>query len=167
MVLTSKHYRGNLGIPTDHHRILVANEQNSGHANLVDDAQFKKILDMIKSGKDEGAKLQYGGERWGGKGYFIKPTVFSEVTDNMRIAREEIFGPVQSIIKFRDVEEVLERANATKYGLAVGVITNDINKALVLSQKLQAGGVWVNCYDIVTCQTPFRGFKMSGQGREL
>ncbi|XP_071084565.1 aldehyde dehydrogenase, mitochondrial-like [Haliotis cracherodii] len=133
----------------------------------VDDAQFKKILDMIKSGKDEGAKLQYGGERWGDKGYFIKPTVFSDVTDNMRIAREEIFGPVQSIIKFRDVEEVLERANATKYGLAAGVITNDINKALVLSQKLQAGSVWVNCYDIVTCQTPFGGFKMSGQGREL
>ncbi|XP_048246836.1 aldehyde dehydrogenase, mitochondrial-like isoform X2 [Haliotis rufescens] len=133
----------------------------------VDDAQFKKILDMIKSGKDEGAKLQYGGERWGDKGYFIKPTVFSDVTNNMRIAREEIFGPVQSIIKFRDVEEVLERANATKYGLAAGVITNDINKALVLSQKLQAGSVWVNCYDIVTCQTPFGGFKMSGQGREL
>ncbi|XP_067668481.1 aldehyde dehydrogenase, mitochondrial-like [Haliotis asinina] len=133
----------------------------------VDEAQFKKILDMIKSGKDEGAKLQYGGERWGDKGYFIKPTVFSDVTDNMRIAREEIFGPVQSIIKFRDVEEVLERANATKYGLAAGVITNDINKALMLSQKLQAGSVWVNCYDIVTSQTPFGGYKMSGQGREL
>ncbi|XP_046542736.1 aldehyde dehydrogenase, mitochondrial-like [Haliotis rubra] len=133
----------------------------------LDDAQFKKILDMIKSGKDEGAKLQYGGERWGDKGYFIKPTVFSDVTDSMRIAREEIFGPVQSIIKFRDVEEVLERANATKYGLAAGVITNDINKALMLSQKLQAGSVWVNCYDIVTCQTPFGGYKMSGQGREL
>jgi len=83
-----------------------------------------------------------GGSRWGDKGYYIQPTVFADVQDNMRIAKEEIFGPVQSIFKFNTVEEAIERANATTYGLAAGILTNDINKALLFAQSVQAGSVW-------------------------
>ncbi|KAK7467893.1 hypothetical protein BaRGS_00036868 [Batillaria attramentaria] len=134
---------------------------------LIDQEQFKKVLDYCRSGQDQGAKLQTGGVKVGDKGYFMRPTVFSEVKDDMRIAKEEIFGPVQTIIRFKDIQEVTERANRTFYGLAAGVITNDINKAITLANTLQAGSVWINCYDIITPQTPFGGFKQSGQGREL
>eukprot|EP00794_Sanderia_malayensis_P020443 gene20443-22459_t len=133
----------------------------------VDEEQFKKVLELIQSGKDEGAKVQCGGERHGDKGYFIKPTVFSDVQDGMRIAKEEIFGPVQQIIKFKDVEEVIERANQTHYGLAAGVLTKDIDKAMTIANSIQAGSVWINCYDYCLPQSPFGGFKQSGQGREL
>ncbi|PSN40134.1 Aldehyde dehydrogenase X, partial [Blattella germanica] len=125
----------------------------------VDDEMFNKVLGLIKKGKEEGAKLQCGGERYGNEGYFIKPTVFSNVTDDMTIAKEEIFGPVQSILKFKTLEEVIERANKTSYGLAAGVVTNDINTALVFAQ--------VNSYNSITAQTPFGGYKQSGIGREL
>ncbi|KAK0099020.1 hypothetical protein PV326_009771 [Microctonus aethiopoides] len=133
----------------------------------IDQEMFDKVLGLIKSGKDEGAVVQTGGERQGNVGYFIKPTVFSNVKDNMRIAKEEIFGPVQSILKFDTLEEVIERANNTTYGLAAAVITNDINKALQFSRAVEAGSVWVNCYDAITPQTPFGGYKKSGIGREL
>jgi len=133
----------------------------------VDNEQFEKIIDLIESGKEQGAKLNCGGKKVGDKGYFIEPTVFSDVTDDMRIAKEEIFGPVQQIIKFKDVDEVIERANKTCYGLAAAVQTNDLNKALKVSNSLRAGTVWVNCYDVLNCQSPFGGFKMSGSGREL
>jgi len=85
----------------------------------------------------------------------------------MRIAKEEIFGPVQSIFKFNTIEEVIERANNTTYGLAAGIVTNDLNKAMQFIQSVHAGSVWVNCYDAVVPQAPFGGFKQSGQGREL
>jgi acyl-CoA reductase-like NAD-dependent aldehyde dehydrogenase len=133
----------------------------------IDEAQFNKILGLIESGKKEGAKLQCGGERFGKVGYFVKPTIFADVKDNMRIAKEEIFGPVMQILKFKSMEEVLERANNTNYGLAAGVFTQDINKALTFAQGVQAGSVWVNCYDAIAPQTPFGGFKQSGNGREL
>ncbi|PVD19050.1 hypothetical protein C0Q70_21609 [Pomacea canaliculata] len=133
----------------------------------VDQEQFQKVMDYIRFGQEEGAKLQTGGVRVGDKGFFVRPTVFSDVQDDMRIAKEEIFGPVQSIIKFKDISEVAERANRTCYGLGAGVITDDINKAITLAHTLQAGSVWINCYDIVTPQTAFGGFKQSGQGREL
>lgn len=133
----------------------------------VDDEMFNKVLGYIESAKKEGAKLEVGGERIGTKGYFIQPTVFSNVTDNMKIAKEEIFGPVQSIFKFKTIDEVIERANNTCYGLASGVVTNNINNALVFAQAVEAGSVWVNCYDAVVPQAPFGGFKMSGSGREL
>jgi len=133
----------------------------------INQEQFDKILDLIKSGKNEGAKVQCGGERFGDKGYFVQPTVFSDVTDDMRIAKEEIFGPVQQIIKFKEIEEVIERANKTHYGLAAGVLTKDIDKAMTIANSLQAGSVWINCYDFCMPQTPFGGFKQSGHGREL
>ncbi|KAK7866620.1 hypothetical protein R5R35_010446 [Gryllus longicercus] len=133
----------------------------------IDDEMFNKVLNLIESGKKEGAKLQCGGQRFGKQGFFIQPTVFSDVSDEMRIAKEEIFGPVQSIIKFRTLDEVIDRANKTTYGLAAGIITKSLDSALVFAQAVQAGSVWVNCYDAVVPQAPFGGFKQSGQGREL
>jgi len=142
-------------------------EQGVQQGPQVDDEMFTKVLGYIEAGKKEGATLQTGGKRVGSVGYFIEPTVFSNVTDNMKIAREEIFGPVQSILKFKTLDEVIERANNTNYGLAAGVITKNINNALIFSQAVEAGSVWVNCYDAVVPQAPFGGFKNSGIGREL
>ncbi|XP_044515465.1 aldehyde dehydrogenase, cytosolic 2 isoform X5 [Gracilinanus agilis] len=133
----------------------------------IDKEQYTKILDLIESGKKEGAKLECGGGPFGNKGYFIQPTVFSNVTDEMRIAKEEIFGPVQQIMKFKTIDEVVKRANNTSYGLAAGIFTKDLDKALTISSALQAGTVWVNCYGASSPQAPFGGFKMSGNGREL
>uniref|UniRef100_A0AAQ5ZJ78 Aldehyde dehydrogenase domain-containing protein n=1 Tax=Amphiprion ocellaris TaxID=80972 RepID=A0AAQ5ZJ78_AMPOC len=133
----------------------------------IDQKQFDKIMKLIESGKREGATLECGGSMWGQQGLFIQPTVFSNVTDDMLIAKEEIFGPVQQIMCFHSISEVIQRANATHYGLAAGVFTNDINKALTVSSALQAGVVWVNCYNAMSAQCPFGGFKMSGNGREL
>ncbi|XP_055852518.1 aldehyde dehydrogenase X, mitochondrial [Episyrphus balteatus] len=133
----------------------------------VDTEMFNKVLNYIESGKQEGAKLECGGKRFGDVGFFIEPTVFSDVKDDMKIAKEEIFGPVQSIFKFSSMEEVIERANNTSYGLAAAVITNDINKAILFANSVDAGSVWINCYDAVLPQTPFGGFKQSGFGREL
>ncbi|KAM8865884.1 aldehyde dehydrogenase 1A1-like [Synchiropus picturatus] len=133
----------------------------------IDKKQFDKIMELIESGKMEGATLECGGSAWGQDGLFIQPTIFSNVTDDMRIAKEEIFGPVQQILRFRGVDEVIRRANATHYGLAAGVFTSNIDKALRVSSALQAGMVWVNCYNAMNVQCPFGGFKMSGNGREL
>ncbi|XP_072453556.1 aldehyde dehydrogenase 1A1-like [Notamacropus eugenii] len=133
----------------------------------IDKEQYNKILDLIESGKKEGAKLECGGGPWGDKGFFIQPTVFSNVTDEMRIAKEEIFGPVQQIMKFKTIDEVIKRANNTHYGLAAGIFTKDLDKALTISAALQAGTVWVNCYGGGSVQAPFGGFKMSGNGREM
>ncbi|CAH1797143.1 unnamed protein product [Owenia fusiformis] len=133
----------------------------------VDSDQFGKILSLIESGKKDGAKLTTGGGRVGDKGYFVEPTVFSDVQDNMRIAKEEIFGPVMQILKFKSIEEVIERAHDTEYGLAASVFTKDLDRAIFLSNSLRAGTVWVNCYDVFDAAAPFGGYKMSGTGREL
>lgn len=132
----------------------------------IDERQFNKVLELIESGKKEGAKLECGGTRLGNTGYYIKPTVFSNVQDHMRIAREEIFGPVQQLMKFKTLEEVIERANNTEYGLAAGIITNDMNTAMMFMQGIRAGTVWVNCFFEIPIQVPFGGYKMSGIGRE-
>ncbi|KAM4807972.1 aldehyde dehydrogenase 1A1-like [Rhinophrynus dorsalis] len=132
----------------------------------VNKQQYDKILDLIESGKKEGAKLECGGSAWGDKGFFIKPTVFSDVKDEMRIAKEEIFGPVQQIMKFKTIDEVIKRANNTTYGLSAGVFTKDLDKAMTIAAALQAGTVWINCYLAISPQAPFGGFKMSGNGRE-
>jgi aldehyde dehydrogenase (NAD+) len=125
------------------------------------------VMSYIESGKNEGARLVAGGNRAGDRGYFVEPTVFADVRDNMKIAEEEIFGPVMSIIKFKDIDEVAERANRTMYGLAAGVWTRDISKALAIANSVRAGTVWVNCYDVFDAAAPFGGFKQSGIGREL
>jgi aldehyde dehydrogenase (NAD+) len=133
----------------------------------VSESQFDRIMGYIESGKREGATLACGGERVGDRGYFIQPTVFSDVQDEMKIAREEIFGPVMSIIAFKDMDEVISRANRTTYGLAAGVWTRDIKKAHAVANSVRAGTVWVNCYHVLDTRAPFGGFKQSGMGREL
>lgn len=132
----------------------------------IDSEQFNKILGYIRSGVEGGATLETGGDQFGTKGYFIKPTVFSNVADDMLIAQEEIFGPVQTILKFKTLEEVVRRANASPYGLAAGVYTQNIDTANTLSRALRAGTVWINCFDTFDAAIPFGGYKMSGIGRE-
>jgi len=133
----------------------------------VDKDQYEKVMSYIDAGKKDGAKMLCGGERVGKAGYFIQPTVFADVKDTMKIATEEIFGPVMSIIKFKSLDEVVQRANKTNYGLAAAVWTNDITKAMAISNRVRAGTVWVNCYDVFDAAAPFGGFKQSGLGREL
>ena len=133
----------------------------------VDQTQFNRVMDYIDSGRSEGAALICGGERVGDRGYFIEPTVFAGVEDDMKIAKEEIFGPVMSVIPFKDLDEVITRANRTMYGLAAGVWTRDIKKAHAIANSVRAGTVWVNCYNVLDTRAPFGGFKQSGSGREL
>jgi aldehyde dehydrogenase (NAD+) len=142
-------------------------DPNTEQGPQVDEAQFDKVMEYIESGRHEGAKLVCGGERVGDRGYFIQPTVFADVDDHMKIAQEEIFGPVMSIIPFRSVDEVVERANRTTYGLAAAVWTRDIQKAHAIANNVRAGTVWVNCYNVLDTRAPFGGFKRSGIGREL
>ncbi|MGA8029270.1 MAG: aldehyde dehydrogenase family protein [Bryobacteraceae bacterium] len=133
----------------------------------VDNEQFNKVMGYVDSGKKEGAKLMCGGDRVGDRGYFVAPTVFADVKDDMKIAQEEIFGPVMSILKFADMDELVDRANKTMYGLAAAVWTRDIGKAHHVANNVRAGTVWVNCFDVFDAAAPFGGFKQSGIGREL
>ncbi len=133
----------------------------------VDQTQFDKVLFYIHEGAKEGAQCVTGGQRRGDRGYFIEPTLFAEVTDDMKIAQEEIFGPVLSVLRFSDLDEIARRANRTCYGLAAGIWTRDVKRAHYLASKIRAGTVWVNCYNVLDPGAPFGGFKMSGMGREL
>ncbi|KAF9624655.1 hypothetical protein IFM89_012701 [Coptis chinensis] len=120
----------------------------------------------IQSGVDSGATLESGGERFGSKGFYIHPTVFSKVQDDMPIVKDEIFGPVQTILKFKVLSEVIKRANNSHYGLAAGVFTKSLDTANTLTRALKVGTVWVNCFHIFDATIPFGGHKMSDHGRE-
>ncbi|XP_039251255.2 aldehyde dehydrogenase 1A1-like [Styela clava] len=134
---------------------------------LISKIQEDRVLGLLKSGVEEGAKVMCGGKKMEGKkGFYIEPTVLTGLCDDMKVSKEEIFGPVQQIYKFKDVNEVIERANNTRYGLVAGVITNDVNKVMAISNALRAGTVWVNCYFVLSPGNPFGGFKESGIGRE-
>jgi aldehyde dehydrogenase (NAD+) len=132
----------------------------------VSDEQMQKVLGYCALGQEQGATLLTGGARFGSKGYFVEPTVFDNVRDDMAIAKDEIFGPVVSVLPFTSYDEVVGRANHTPYGLAAGVWTKDVDKAHRFARDVKAGTVWVNCYHVVDPTTPFGGFKQSGQGRE-
>ncbi len=137
---------------------------------LVSEQQMQKVLGYIQKGSAEGAKLVAGGARatvGNGKGYFVQPTVFDAVRNDMTIAREEIFGPVLAAIEFADLDEVVREANNNPYGLAAAVWTRDIAKAHRVARKLQAGTVWINTYNNFDPAAAFGGYKMSGYGREL
>jgi len=133
----------------------------------VDKAQYDKIMKYIGLGKEQGATMVSGGSRHGDKGFFVQPTLFSGVKDDMAIAREEIFGPVMSVLTFKDTDDIVARANNTTFGLAAAVWTKDVGKAHFLAKKIKAGTVWINCYDVFDAAAPFGGYKMSGMGREL
>ncbi|XP_041848810.1 aldehyde dehydrogenase family 1 member A3 isoform X4 [Melanotaenia boesemani] len=137
------------------------------HGPQIDQQQFDKIMDLIESGKNEGARLEHGGGAVGEKSLFIQPTIFSGVKDHMRIAKEEIFGPVQCILSFENQQEAVERANNSPYGLVSAVFTTSMDRALSVSAAMETGTVWINCYNALHAQTPFGGYKMSGNGREL
>jgi aldehyde dehydrogenase (NAD+) len=137
---------------------------------LISQQQLDRVTGYMDLGKQEGARPVAGGHRLTdgdlAMGYFVPPTVFANVRDNMRIAKDEIFGPVVSVSPFDDLQEVARRANATTFGLGSGVWTRDISKAHRLAQLIQAGSVWVNCYGAMDAAVPFGGYKMSGYGRE-
>ena len=124
-------------------------------------------MGYIQSGKDAGAKVETGGERLGTEGYFIQPTIFTNTSPDMKIVREEIFGPVGVVIKFKDEDDVVRQANDTLYGLAAAVFTQNLNRAIKTVNRIKAGTVWVNCTIQMNVQVPFGGFKQSGIGREM
>jgi len=133
----------------------------------VSQVQFDRIMGYIDAGKKGGAKIEIGGNRKGNTGYYIEPTIFSNVTEDMKIMQEEIFGPVCSVAKFKTEDEIVRIANGTTYGLAAAVHTTNLNTAINVSNALKAGTVWVNSYNMLSTQLPFGGFKESGIGREL
>jgi acyl-CoA reductase-like NAD-dependent aldehyde dehydrogenase len=135
----------------------------------VSKEQQERILNYIDIAQKEGAKLACGGGRPEElqKGYFVKPTIFTNCTNDMRIAKEEVFGPVLAVIPFKTTEEVAEQANKTTFGLSGAVWTKDVKKAHKLASQIKAGTIWVNCYNAFDPAVPFGGYKMSGYGREL
>lgn len=129
--------------------------------------QYQTVMSYIASGKEQGAKVLTGGVRCGNKGFFVKPTIFVDVKEDMKIVKEEIFGPVVTISKFDTVKEVVDMANDSNFGLAAGIHTKDVNKALAVSKLIEAGSVWVNTYNDFHQNVPFGGYKESGIGREM
>jgi acyl-CoA reductase-like NAD-dependent aldehyde dehydrogenase len=138
---------------------------------VISKSQMDTVLGYVTAGTNEGARVAAGGRRAtevnGGKGFFVRPTVFDAVLPAMTIAREEIFGPVLAVLPFDDVADVVRQANGTMYGLAAGVWTRDLTKAHRVARAVQAGTVWVNTYNLYDPSLPFGGFKQSGFGREL
>lgn len=134
---------------------------------LVSSIQQNRVMGYIEKGIDEGAELLVGGSKPTENGYFVAPTIFSAVRDEMTIAQEEIFGPVIAAMPFNDLDEIIDRANATPYGLAAGLWTENISNAHYVANKLRAGTVWVNCYNALDAASPFGGYKQSGIGREM
>src|SRR6266478_4679251 len=137
---------------------------------IVSQEQMQTVLSYIEVGKSEGAKLIAGGNRVavdGGNGFFVEPTIFAGVSNDMKIAQEEIFGPVLAALTFEDVDQVVELANRNRYGLAAAVWTRDVKKAHQVSRQLRAGTVWINTYGMMDASLPFGGYKSSGFGREL
>jgi acyl-CoA reductase-like NAD-dependent aldehyde dehydrogenase len=144
-------------------------DKNTRMGPVISKGQLDKVLSYVEAGKSEGAKLAHGGDRPANlpKGYFVTPTIFTDVKNTMKIAREEIFGPVLSILSFKDVADVVAQANDSIYGLAAAVWTKDIKKAHKVARAVKAGTVWINTYNQYDAELPFGGYKQSGFGREL
>jgi aldehyde dehydrogenase (NAD+) len=161
-MLTERAQRMVLGDPLD-----AKTEMGS----QISETQLKTILGYIGSGKEQGARLLCGGERdtegVKAKGFFVKPTIFGDVKPNMKIAQEEIFGPVLSCMRVQDEAQAIEVANGTSYGLASAIWTKDVAKAHAMAKKVRAGVVWINCFNEFDDAAPFGGYKESGWGRDL
>jgi phenylacetaldehyde dehydrogenase len=134
---------------------------------LVSEEQFQRVSGFLESGKSDGATALAGGGRYGNRGYFIEPTVLTNTRPDMKVVREEIFGPVVVAAPFSDLDEIAAVANDSEYGLGAGIWTRDISKAHALAKKLKAGTVWINCYNVFDAALPFGGYKQSGWGREM
>jgi phenylacetaldehyde dehydrogenase len=134
---------------------------------LVSDEQFRRVTGFLESGKADGATALTGGGRFGDRGYFVEPTVLTNTRPDMKVVREEIFGPVVVAEKFSSLDEIAAEANDTTYGLGAGIWTKDISKAHALAKKIRAGTVWINCYNVFDASLPFGGYKQSGWGREM
>lgn len=152
-------------------KITIGNplDRSTAHGPQNHKAHLDKLLQFVQKGVEEGAKLVYGGRRLDRPGWYFEPTVFTDVEDSMYIAREESFGPVMVISKFssRNVDQMIARANNTEFGLASGVLTKDIGRALRFAEKIEAGTVFINTYNKTDVAAPFGGFKMSGFGKDL
>jgi phenylacetaldehyde dehydrogenase len=134
---------------------------------LVSEEQFQRVTGFLESGREDGATTLAGGGRFGDRGYFVEPTVITNTRPDMKIVREEIFGPVVVAAPFRTLDEIAAEANNSDYGLGAGIWTKDISKAHALAKKLRAGTVWINCYNVFDASLPFGGYKQSGWGREM
>jgi phenylacetaldehyde dehydrogenase len=148
-------------------KVGVGTDPESQMGPLISDEQFGKVLGYLDSGREQGANAVVGGGRSGDRGYFVQPTILTDTTNDMKVVREEIFGPVVCAIPFDDPEELLPVANDTNYGLAAGVFTRDISKAHRTAKRLRAGTVWINTYHVFDAAMPFGGYKESGWGREM
>ncbi len=134
---------------------------------LVSEEQFQRVSGFLESGRTDGATALAGGGRHGDRGYFIEPTVLTNTRPDMKVVREEIFGPVVVAAPFSSLDEIAAVANDSEYGLGAGIWTRDISKAHALAKKLRAGTVWINCYNVFDASLPFGGYKQSGWGREM
>jgi phenylacetaldehyde dehydrogenase len=134
---------------------------------LVSDEQFRRVTGYLESGRKDGATAVTGGGRYGDEGYFVEPTVLTNTTPDMKVVREEIFGPVVVAAPFQSIDDIAAVANDSEYGLGAGIWTQDISKAHALAKKLRAGTVWINCYNVFDASLPFGGYKQSGWGREM
>ena len=148
-------------------RVGPGMESTSDMGPVVSEEQMNRVCSYLESGFSEGAKAVTGGSRQGDKGYFVKPTVLVNTNEKMKVVREEIFGPVVTVMPFSDVDDLIAKANNTPYGLAAAVWTRDIKKAHRTAAALRAGTVWINCYGVLDSAMPFGGYKQSGWGREM
>jgi len=148
-------------------KVAPGTDPDSQMGPLISDEQFEKVLGYMESGRSDGAEAVVGGGREGDRGYFVQPTILTNTTNDMKVVREEIFGPVVVAVPFDSQEDILPIANDTNFGLAAGVFTRDHLQAHRTAKRLRAGTVWINTYHVFDAAMPFGGYKESGWGREM